>query len=412
MNPRLTRLQAYPFERLRVLLDGVAPTPGMSALDLSIGEPKHPTPALLLEAMCADPHGLARYPATAGSAALRTAIADWLGRRFGPARIDPDTEVLPVLGSREALFSFAQVVLGERSDELVVSPNPFYQIYEGAAFLGGAQPHYVPLQTTGHTVDWLAVPAPVWARTRLVFVCSPGNPTGAVMKLDEWRLLFELSDRYGFTIAADECYSEIYRCGAPPPLGSLQAAATLGRGFERLVAFGSLSKRSNAPGLRSGYAAGDAALIAEFLRYRTYHGSAMSPVVQAASIAAWNDETHVEANRRAYDEKFAALEPLLAPHLDIVVPEGGFYFWAGVPGGDDLAFGRELFRQYNVRTLPGSFIARASASDDLPGPSAARAAPASNPGAGRVRLALVEPLQRCLEAAERVARFCAGEGAH
>lgn len=393
MNPLLQKLQPYPFERMATLLAGVTPNPALAPVNLSIGEPRHPTPAVVTEAITANLGGLASYPATTGSPALREAIAGWLRRRYGLAEIDPQTQVLPVNGSREALFAFAQTVIDPRADAIVVSPNPFYQIYEGAALLAGATPYFVEQAAERQfRCDWDSVPEAVWQRTRLLYVCSPGNPTGAVMPQDEWRRLFELSDRHGFVIAADECYSEIYFDESAPPLGALQAAQALGRsGYPRLLVFSSLSKRSNAPGMRSGFVAGDAALVSAFRLYRTYHGSAMSPTVQAASVAAWNDEAHVRENRRLYREKFDAVAPLLQGVLATARPEAGFYFWAGVPGGDDQAFVRELYRQYNVLALPGSFLAR-----DAHG---------RNPGRGLIRLALVEPLARCLEAAQRIRRF-------
>ncbi len=400
MNPRLESLKAYPFERLKKLLAGVEPTPAMAALNLSIGEPKHPTPALITDAYTSALSGLATYPATAGTPELRKAIANWLIRRHGLTALNAQTETLPINGSREALFAFAQTVIDPGAAALVVCPNPFYQIYEGAALLAGATPWYVDQSpASGYRCDWSAVPDAVWQRTQLVYVCSPGNPTGAVMTQAEWQTLFELSDRHGFCIAADECYSEIYFDEAHPPLGALAAAAAAGRNdFRRLAVFGSLSKRSNVPGMRSGYIAGDARLLAAFLLYRTYHGSAMSPPVQQASIAAWQDETHVIDNRRQYREKFDALLPILAPVLTVERPQAGFYFWAAVPGGDDTVFVRELYRQYNVLTLPGSYLAR-----DTPA--------GGNPGRGHVRLALVEPLLPCIEAARRIARFAATHAA-
>lgn len=393
MNRILERLQPYPFARLRELLAGVQPSPDHSALDLSIGEPRHPTPAVIRDAIAANLDGLASYPPTAGSDALRAAIAGWIERRYGLAGIDAKTQVLPINGSREALFAFAQAVIDPHDGGRVVCPNPFYQIYEGAALLAGAQPWYVAqVPENDFRGDWETVPEAVWSRTRLIYICSPGNPTGKVVSLDEWRRLFELSDRYGFAIAADECYSEIYHDESAPPLGALQAAHALGReGFARLVAFSSLSKRSNAPGMRSGFVAGDAAILEQFLLYRTYHGSAMSPTFQAGSIAAWNDEAHVVENRRMYREKFQAVTPIVASVLETRRPEAGFYLWARVPGDDDRGFCRELLRQYNVLTLPGSFFAREQNG--------------CNPGAGFVRLALVERLERCVEAAERIRSF-------
>lgn len=403
MNPHLSLLQPYPFERLRQLFAGVTPSPAHRAISLGIGEPKHATPQMLKDALAAAlDTGLTGYPATAGEPALRQACADWMQRRYGVA-LNPATQVLPVNGSREALFAFAQTVLdASQPGATLAFPNPFYQIYEGAALLGGAQPYYVPsVPARNFAVDWDSVPEDVWARTQLIFVCSPGNPTGAVMPLDEWQKLFELSDRHGFVIASDECYSEIY-FRDEPPLGGLEAAVKLGRtDFKNLMMFTSLSKRSNVPGLRSGFVAGDAALIKSFLLYRTYHGGAMSPAVQAASVAAWKDEEHVIDNRRQYREKFAAVTPLLAQVLDVALPDAAFYLWAGVPRSfegrvsglsSDEAFARELLAQYNVTVLPGSYLARAAGG--------------VNPGAGRVRMALVAEPAECLEAADRIVRFC------
>ncbi len=392
MNPRLKLLQPYPFERLRQLLAGVSPSAGWSPINLSIGEPRHPTPACITEALCAHLDGLASYPATAGLPMLREAIARWLERRYRLGRVDPVSQVLPVNGSREALFSFVQAVIDPRPGALVLCPNPFYQIYEGAAWLAGAQPWFIN-QTAdrGFQPDWDSVPADIWQRTQVLFVCSPGNPTGAVMARADWELLFELSDRYGFVIASDECYSEIYFEEGRAPLGGLEAAALCGReDFRRLIVFSSLSKRSNAPGLRSGFVAGDAALIRPFLLYRTYHGGAMSPTVQAASTAAWADEAHVISNRALYREKFNAVVPRLARSLPgVVMPEAGFYVWLPAPGGDDQAFCRRLLADYNVMVLPGSFLAREHQG--------------INPGAGYVRLALVDQLNPCIEAADRIA---------
>lgn len=392
MNPLLARLNPYPFERWRELTRGLVPNAALRPINLGIGEPKHPAPALLEEALVANLKSLAAYPATAGEPALREACAAWLGRRYG-ITVDAATQVLPVLGSREALFSFAQTVIDPtRAGATVVCPNPFYQIYEGAALLAGARTAFAPSDPARNfAADWSAIDDATWATTQLLYVCSPGNPTGAVMPLDEWARLFELSDRHGFVIASDECYSEIwFRDEAP--LGGLEAAAKLGRSdFRNLVAFTSLSKRSNVPGLRSGFVAGDATLLKAFLLYRTYHGSAMSPLVQRASVAAWNDETHVVANREAYRQKFAAVTPRLAGVLDVALPDAGFYLWAAVPGGDDVAYAQGLLAQYNVTVLPGSLLARS--------------AQGHNPGAGRVRMALVAPLEECLEAAERIVSY-------
>lgn len=402
MNPLLARLQPYPFERLRRLFADVTPNPALRPISLGIGEPRHATPDFLKQAL-ADSLGtsLTGYPATAGEPGMRQACAGWVQRRYGIA-LDPATQVLPINGSREALFAFAQTVLDPtREDATVVMPNPFYQIYEGAAFLGGAEPHYVASDPARNfATDWDSVPEAVWARTQLLYVCSPGNPTGAVMPLEEWRRIFELSDRHGFVIASDECYSEIY-FRDEPPLGGLEAAQRLGRtGFPRLMSFTSLSKRSNVPGLRSGFVAGDAALIKAFLLYRTYHGGAMSPAVQAASIAAWNDEAHVVDNRRQYREKFAQVTPLLANVLDVALPDAAFYLWAGVPAAfaqacpglsADEAFARDLLAQYNVTVLPGSYLARETGG--------------VNPGTGRIRMALVAEPAECFEAATRIVEF-------
>lgn len=392
MNPRLDLLQTYPFEKLRLLTRDVQPPTQLRPISLGIGEPRHPTPPFIREALAAGADGLAAYPATVGSPELRAACANWLGRRYA-VQVDPATQVISANGSREALFAFAQTVVdASRPQATVVCPNPFYQIYEGAALLAGAAPYFAAVDAARNfAVDWAGVPEAVWARTQLLYVCSPGNPTGAVMPLDEWRMLFELSDRHGFVIASDECYSEIW-FGDAPPLGGLEAAWQLGRrDFRRLLMFTSLSKRSNVPGLRSGFVAGDAALIAAFSRYRTYHGSAMSPAVQAASIAAWGDEAHVQANRTLYRQKFDAVLPILQPVLDVQRPDAGFYLWAGVPGGDDTEFARGLLEKYNVTVLPGSYLAREQGG--------------VNPGRGRVRMALVAPVDECIEAAQRVAAY-------
>ncbi len=396
MNPLLSQLQPYPFERLRKLFADVTPNPALRPISLGIGEPKHATPQFIQDALAGDlATGLSGYPPTAGTPALRAACADWLQRRYG-VTVDPATQVIPVLGSREALFALAQTVVDPtKSGATVVCPNPFYQIYEGAAVLAGAQPHYVASDPARNFAPrWDQVPEEVWARTQLVYVCSPGNPTGAVMPLEEWKLLFELSDRHGFVIASDECYSEIYfRDDAP--LGGLEAATKLGRtDFKRLVMLTSLSKRSNVPGMRSGFVAGDADIIQPFLLYRTYHGSAMSPAVATASIAAWGDEAHVEDNRRQYREKFARVTPLLEHVMDVRLPDAAFYLWAGVPEvwkGSDTDFARALLAQYNVTVLPGSYLAREAGG--------------VNPGRGRVRMALVADTAECVEAAERIVQF-------
>lgn len=395
MNPLLSRLQPYPFERLRQLTQGVVPNPALRPISLGIGEPKHATPAFIRETLAASLDGLAGYPATGGTPALREACAAWLARRYG-VKLDPATQLLPVNGSREALFSLAQTVIDptqhrEAGGPVVVCPNPFYQIYEGAALLAGARVAYANSDPARNfAADWGSIPEATWAATQLLYVCSPGNPTGAVMPLEEWARLFELSDRYGFVIASDECYSEIY-FGDAAPLGGLEAAVRLGRSdFRRLVLLTSLSKRSNVPGMRSGFVAGDAEILNAFLLYRTYHGSAMALPVQAASVAAWNDEQHVLENRALYRQKFAAVTPMLAQVLDVRLPDAGFYLWAGVPGSDP-DYARELLAQYNVAVLPGSYLARE--------------AQGANPGAGRIRMALVAPVGECIEAAERIVEF-------
>ena len=396
VNPYLDRLQPYPFEKLRVLFDGITPPAGLAPIRLSIGEPQHATPACVTEAMAAHLDGLATYPLTAGSPELRGAIADWLVRRYALDAIDPATQVLPVNGSREALFAFGQCVIdGTRPGARVVCPNPFYQIYEGTALLAGAQPLFLnTLESKDFVLDLAGIDAATWRDVQLVFVCSPGNPTGHVLSLDEWRALFALSDEYGFVIAADECYSEIYFDEAAPPLGALQAAWALGRrDFRNVVTFSSLSKRSNVPGLRSGFVAGDARLLKQFLRYRTYHGCAMGPTMQAASVAAWRDEPHVRDNRRLYRDKFDRIIPMLSPHLGIRRPDAGFYLWARTLG-PDTDFARRLQAEYNVTVLPGSYLAR-----EVDG---------INPGAGFVRIALVATPEECIEAAERIVACCRG----
>jgi len=391
VNPLLDKLQPYPFAKLKQLFAGVTPNPAFPPISLGIGEPKHPTPALIKEALAQNLDGLAVYPATNGSDALRTAIANWLMRRYDLPAVDPARQVLPVNGSREALFALAQAVIDPKADALVVCPNPFYQIYEGAALLAGATPVFANSDPARNFApDFKSIPADAWPRVQLLYICSPGNPTGAVLSLEDWKELFDLSDRYGFVIAADECYSEIY-FGDTPPLGSLEAARSLGRdNFGNLIAFTSLSKRSNVPGLRSGFVAGDARLMKAFLLYRTYHGSAMSPAVQKASIAAWGDEAHVAENRALYRAKFAQVTPLLQEVLDVALPDAGFYLWVRTPI-DDVEYARKLLAQYNVAVLPGSLLAR-----DAHG---------GNPGKQRIRLALVAGEGECLEAARRIVSY-------
>jgi N-succinyldiaminopimelate aminotransferase len=375
VNPLLEKLQPYPFEKLRALLAGITPDPKLKAINLSIGEPKHPTPELVTRALTRALDGLAVYPLTAGLPELREAVAGWLERRYGIPKPDAATQVMPVNGTREALFAFAQTVINPSARAKVVCPNPFYQIYEGAAILAGATPVY------GEPESWDGV--------QLLYACSPANPSGSVMNLEHWQRLFDLSERHGFVIASDECYSEIYF--EQPPLGALEAAFKLKRtDYKRLVVFSSLSKRSNCPGMRSGFAAGDAALLKKFLLYRTYHGSAMSLAVQHASIAAWGDEEHVRENRRLYAEKFKATLPLIKSPLQAGMPDGGFYLWMRTPI-DDAQFVRRLYAQYNVLGLPGSYLAREK--------------DGTNPGRNHVRLALVAPLEECVEALGRVTQF-------
>jgi N-succinyldiaminopimelate aminotransferase len=397
MNPNLDKLHPYPFEKLRDLFAGDTPPAHLKEIKLHIGEPQHPTPQLIKDVLVANLAGLANYPTTNGSDDLRQSIADWIARRYDIPAPDIASQVIPVNGSREALFAIAQAVIApQATPPVVISPNPFYQIYEGAALLAGACPVFLN-QTPANDfrMDWASVPEDVWRDCQLVYVCSPGNPTGKVMALDEWQVLFELADRHNFVIAADECYSEIYFDEGNPPLGGLQAARQLGRDdYRNLVMFSSLSKRSNVPGLRSGFVAGDAALLKKFWLYRTYQGCAMSPAVQAASTAAWRDELHVTENRRLYAEKFQQATPLIARHLHTAQPEAGFYLWASTAptGLSDIEFTRRLRAQYNVSVLPGSYLARTTAG--------------SNPGRDFIRIALVAGVDECIEAARRITAFC------
>jgi len=431
MNPDLDRLQPYPFQKLAQLFGAVTPNSALPAISLHIGEPKHATPPFIAQALNANLAGLANYPTTAGSDALRGAIADWLQRRYGLPELNPKTQILPVNGSREALFAFCQAVIDRTRDQpAVVCPNPFYQIYEGAALLAGATPYFLNTLPNGHgkyaaldnetrharsplpsplpqagegdnvslrefhvddnyALNFEQLPQDVWQRTQLIYVCSPGNPNGHVMALSEWKTLFDMSDRYGFVIAADECYSEIYF--DTPPLGALQAAQQLSRGdYKNLVVFSSLSKRSNVPGMRSGFVAGDAKVLEKFALYRTYHGCAMNPAIQAASAAAWQDEEHVAENRRLYREKFSRVTEILKHVLPVELPDAGFYLWLRVPLAD-TTFAQQLHRDYNVSVLPGSFLARE--------------AHGVNPGANFVRIALVAGLEETVEAAQRIAKF-------
>ncbi len=400
MNPDLDRLQPYPFQKLAALFREVTPNPAYRAISMHIGEPKHATPQFIKDALSANLDGLANYPTTAGSDSLRGAISQWLAQRYGIPAPDSKKQVLPVNGSREALFAFAQAVIDRtRGNPAVVCPNPFYQIYEGAALLSGATPYFLnTLAESNYALNFDQLPQDVWQRTQLIYVCSPGNPTGRVMPLSEWQTLFEMADRYGFVIASDECYSEIYF--DTPPLGALQAAQQLGRSdYRNLVVFSSLSKRSNVPGMRSGFVAGDATVIEKFTLYRTYHGSAMNPAIQAASIAAWNDETHVMENRRLYAENFSRVVEILEPVLPVALPDASFYLWvnlskAGVRTPNaDTAFAQALYRDYNVTVLPGSYLART--------------AQGVNPGENFVRIALVANVAETVEAARRIKELVA-----
>ena len=396
MNPALARLQAYPFERLRALLAGVQPPAGLTAIALSIGEPRHEPPAFVLEALRANLNQLDSYPTTRGLPALRQAMAAALARRVLPpgARLDPESMLLPVNGTREALFAIVQAMIDPAAGALVVMPNPFYQIYEGAALLAGAQPYYLDTTAaTGYVPDLEAVPEAIWRRCRLLFLCSPGNPTGAVLSCAYLRRALELAHRHDFVIAADECYADLYLDESQPPPSLLRAAFEAGSSdYRRCLVFHSLSKRSSLPGLRSGLVAGDPALIASFLLYRTYHGCAMSLPTQLASMAAWSDDAHVAANRRAYRQKFEQVLPIIGQVLPVDRPAGGFYLWPDV-GGDDEQFARLLYQHANLTILPGSYLGRAARGD--------------NPGRGRVRISLVPTLDRCIEAAHRLRDFIA-----
>ncbi|NMY43434.1 succinyldiaminopimelate transaminase [Pseudomonas sp. WS 5013] len=397
MNHALTQLQPYPFEKLRALLAGAQPPADKRPIALSIGEPKHKSPDFVAQALANNLDQLAVYPTTLGIPALREAIAAWCERRFGVPSgwLDAARHVLPVNGTREALFAFTQTVVNREARGLVVSPNPFYQIYEGAALLAGAEPHYLPcLEDNGFNPDFDAVPADIWQRCQILFLCSPGNPTGALVPMEQLKKLIALADEHDFVIAADECYSELYFDEENPPPGLLSACAELGRSdFKRCVVFHSLSKRSNLPGLRSGFVAGDADILKAFLLYRTYHGCAMPVQTQLASIAAWQDEAHVRANRDQYRAKYDAVLEILQPVLDVQRPDGSFYLWARTPG-DDTTFTRELFAREHVTVVPGSYLSR-----EVNG---------ENPGAGRIRMALVAPLAECIEAAQRIRHFLQG----
>lgn len=389
MNPLLNSLKPYPFARLREALQGVCPPEGVDLVPLHIGEPKHAAPKVITDALTEALSELSVYPLSAGLPQLRQACARWAARRYDGLVLNPETEILPVLGSREALFSFAQVVLNPTADgkDVVVSPNPFYQIYEGAALLGGGEICFANCYAPDFIPAWEEIAEDIWPRVKLVFVCSPNNPSGSVMQQEDWNTLFALQDKYDFVIVSDECYSEIYFDGAKP-LGCLQAAQAAGRSNRNIVMFTSLSKRSNVPGLRSGFVAGDADLLKAFLLYRTYHGSAMSVPVQKASIAAWDDEAHVAENRRLYQEKFDKVLPILREAFEVNMPEASFYLWLKVPDGDDLAFAKKLLEEAGIQVLPGRFLARDTAH--------------GNPGLGYVRIALVAGVEECVAAARKM----------
>tara|TARA_R110002095_G_scaffold207781_1_gene193061 strand:+ start:727 stop:1923 length:1197 start_codon:yes stop_codon:yes gene_type:complete len=395
MNPNLSKLQPYPFERLNALKSGITPPADLAPIALSIGEPKHPAPGFARETLSHNLHHLSGYPSTKGIPELRQAIAHWAERRFKLTQgLCPETQVLPCTGTREALFAITQAIIDRsQSSPLVVCPNPFYQIYEGAAYLAGAEPYFVNcLAENQFLPDFDQVPAAIWQRCQLLFICSPGNPTGAVIGLEQLKKLIALADQYDFVIAADECYSEIYFDENQPPAGLLQACSELGRDdFKRCLVFHSLSKRSNLPGLRSGFVAGDAQLMRKFLLYRTYQGCAMPIYSQLASIEAWNDEAHVLENRNQYRTKFDAVLQRLEGVLPLSRPDAGFYLWAATPI-DETDFARELFAQQHITVLPGSFLSRPSEGID--------------PGKQRIRMALVAELEQCIEAAERIVRFC------
>ena len=395
MNPNIARLKPYPFERLTQLLEGVAPPADRQAISMSIGEPRHAPPGFIVEALLAHASELGAYPTARGLPELRAAMTQALARRYalGDNALDPDRQILPVNGTREGLFSLVQAVTDGARDATVVMPNPFYQIYEGAALLAGADPWFMnTTAANGYKPDLAAVPTAVWQRTQLLFLCSPGNPTGAFLSAEDWKLAFELADRHDFVVAADECYADLYTDESAPPTGALEVAAASGRSdFRRLIVLHSLSKRSSVPGLRSGLVAGDAEVIAALLAYRTYHGCAMPLLTQHASITAWTDDAHVAANRKRYQTKFAAAERILAPVLPVEIPPGAFYLWLAVPGGNDERFARELYAAEGLITLPGRYLSRAT--------------PSGDPGAGRVRISLVPEETLCEEALVRLARF-------
>lgn len=396
MNPLLNKLHPYPFEKLRALKEGCTP-PNIPHIALSIGEPKHEAPEFVVKCLGDNLAGISNYPATKGSDELREAISLWATKRFNleNGALSASSHILPVNGTREALFAFAQACIdASKKNAKVLMPNPFYQIYEGAAFLAGAKPHFIHCTAeTNYHPNFSAIDSQTWDDCQLLYICSPGNPTGTVLPFEKLKELIELADKHDFTIVSDECYSELYFDESAPPIGLLEACAKLGRNdFSRCVVFHSLSKRSNLPGLRSGFVAGDAEIIEKFLLYRTYHGCAMSPFVQAASTVAWQDETHVKLNRDLYREKFSAVLNILKDHIEVSAPEAGFYLWSKTPI-KDTDFARQLYNTQNVTVLPGSFLARGS--DDG----------STNPGDHHIRMALVATVDECVEAAQRIKQF-------
>lgn len=394
MNPLLEKLQPYPFEKLKALLSDVKPPATKTAISLSIGEPKHEAPSIVKQALIDHIDKLSVYPTTIGLLELRQAMASWVEKRFSVPQgwVTPENHILPVNGTREALFSFTQAVVDNSKEALVVSPNPFYQIYEGAALLSGAKPYYLACtQENNFIPDFDKVPADIWQKCQILFLCSPSNPTGSITPIETLKKLIKLADTYNFVIASDECYSELYFDESNPPAGLLTACAEIGRhDFDKCVVFHSLSKRSNLPGLRSGFVAGDAKILKKFLLYRTYHGCAMPEQTQYASIAAWHDEQHVVANRELYREKYDAVLSILSPVIDIKKPDGGFYLWPKTPIAD-TEFTKQLLIKQNVLVVPGSYLSREI--DGL------------NPGKNRVRMALVAPVKECIEAANRIKEF-------
>lgn len=393
MNPDLKKLQPYPFEKLKTLKGDYQPAIN-GHIALSIGEPKHAAPGFVLDSITNNLNEINRYPLTKGSPELRTAITNWLTHRFNlsDAALDPERHTLPVTGTREALFSFAQSFIDRNEDALILMPNPFYQIYEGAALLSGATPYfYNTVKENNYLPDFESIDEVTWQRCQIIYICTPGNPTGSVISKQRLIRLIELSQKYDFIIASDECYSEIYFDENDPPPGLLEAAEACGNNdFTNCIVFHSLSKRSNLPGMRSGFVAGDAQLIQSYLLYRTYHGCAMPPVHQVASIEAWNDEEHVRQSRKQYIDKFDAVIEILKPVIDVTLPDAGFYLWLNTPV-DDEVFARDLFQQQNVTVLPGSYLSRES--DGI------------NPGKNHVRMALVAPLEECLTAAKRIKQY-------